>query len=303
MSTNAIGPLTSISTAGEANSLTERILRLAWRVGILLMLGAMVFLAWLVRTAGLYEAGSDFGYNLGLVGGLLMLSLLLYTVRKRFLSFDRFGKMENWFKYHMLAGIVGPLLVLFHSTFRTGSMNGAAALYAMVLVAVSGLVGRFIYRHIHRGMYGKHLTLAEAIADVDQCAAAMGLVYSLREDIQTRLQVFHDYAFDPQGSLHRRVWKFVTLNWKSKFLARTIRFDAKTALRKLWGERGGSRRELILNYQLARAQIDQYLEAVVKASQLTAWERLFSYWHLIHVPFLYLLVFSGIVHVIAVHMY
>lgn len=303
MSTSALGPMTVISMEGEAKSSSEGVLRAVWRIAILLLVSILVVLAWLVWSGDLYEAGSDFGYNLGLVGGLLMVTLLLYPIRKRSGSYDRFGKMETWFKFHMVAGITGPLLVLFHSTFRTGSLNGATALYAMLMVAISGVAGRFIYRHIHRGMYGKRLTLDEAIADLDSCSASMGSVFSLQPDIQQRLQNFNHYAFDQQGSSILRTWKFMTLNWKSKRLAKEVRHDAKKALRRLWGEKGGVRRELILNYQLAREQIDLYLQAVVKASQLAVWERLFSYWHLVHVPFLYLLVFSGVVHVVAVHMY
>lgn len=303
MSTSALGPMTVISLEGEAKSSREWIFRFAWRIAILLLVGVVLLLAWLVWSGELYEAGSDFGYNLGLVGGLLMVTLLLYPIRKRAGSYDRFGKMESWFKFHMVAGITGPLLVLFHSTFRTGSMNGAVALYAMLLVALSGIAGRFIYRHIHRGLYGQRLTLDDAIADLGACAANMGSVFSLQPDIELRLKAFNDHAFDQEGSSLLSLWKFMTLRWKSRRLAKEVRFDAKNALRKLWKKEGGSRRELILNYQLAREHIDEYLEAVVKASQLGVWERLFSYWHLVHVPFLYLLVFSGVVHVVAVHMY
>ncbi|MGE5471737.1 MAG: hypothetical protein ACM3X0_13130 [Bacteroidota bacterium] len=280
-------------------------LRAVWRIAILLLVGLLVFLTWLVRVGDLYRPGSDFGYNLGLVGGLLMLALLLYPLRKRWVIFDdRFGKMESWFKFHMVAGITGPLLVLFHSTFRTGSINAAAALYSMLLVAASGILGRFIYRHIHHGLYGKQLTLAEATADVEACTQSMGSVFELRPDIEPRMKAFCERAFAPQAaSLPARMWKFVSLRWKSRRLAKEIRHDAKNALIVRWRAERGPRRELVLNYRLARDQVDHYLDAVVTASQLTVWERLFSYWHVIHVPFLYLLVFSGVVHVIAVHMY
>lgn len=303
MNTSALGPMTVISMEGEAKTSAEKVFRGAWRAAVTLLVGILLFLAWLVWNGHLYEAGSDFGYNLGLVGGLLMLSLLLYPIRKRMGSYDRFGKMEVWFKFHMVAGIVGPLLVLFHSTFRTGSMNGAIALYAILLVAFSGVTGRFFYRHVHLGLYGKHLSLDEASANMKACAENLGSVFALRPDIEPRLQEFKVDAFDSEGSWPERVWKFMTLRWKSRELARELRRDAKSALRKLGRQRRGQKQELILNYRLARAQIDRYLDAVVQASQLSVWERLFSYWHIVHIPFIYLLVFSGVVHVVAVHMY
>lgn len=283
--------------------LSEKVFRGAWRISIALLVVLLLFLAWLVRAGKLFDAGSEFGYNLGLVGGLLMLSLLLYPLRKRIPALERLGKMESWFKFHMIAGITGPLLVLFHSTFRTGSLNGAMALYAMLLVACSGVVGRFIYRHIHQGLYGKALTLADATAELKASAETMGSVFTLRPDIEPRLQAFHDEAFTGGGSLPVRIWQFVTLRWRGRRLAGELRRDAKSALRRQWRQQGGDRKELALKYQTAKERIDNYLEAVAKTSQLAVWEKLFSYWHIVHIPFLYLLVFSGIVHVVAVHMY
>lgn len=295
--------MTVISMEGAAKTPVEKAFRGVWRISIALLVGVLAFLAWLVRRANLYEAGSDFGYNLGLIGGLLMLSLLLYPLRKRVGWLERTGSMNAWFKYHMVAGIGGPLLVLFHSTFRTGSLNGAMALYAMLLVAASGVVGRFIYRHIHRGLYGHQLTLADVSGDLKASADIMGSVFALRADIEPRLQAFRDMAFDPSGNVGARVWKFVTLRWRGQILAREVREDAKSALRRQWRRQGGNRSVFVNNYQMAREDIDRYLDAVVKASQLKIWEKLFSYWHVVHVPFLYLLVFSGVVHVVAVHMY
>ena len=53
----------------------------------------------------------------------------------------------------------------------------------------------------------------------------------------------------------------------------------------------------------AGAMISTYLEAARHAAQFSAYERLFSLWHILHVPFVFMLVISGVVHVIAVHMY
>lgn len=295
--------MTVISMEGVARTPAEKVARGAWRGSIAVLVALLIFLGWLVRTGGFYEAGSDFGYNLGLVGGLLMLSLLLYPLRKRLVWLERLGSMEGWFKYHMIAGITGPLLVLFHSTFRTGSLNGAMALYAMLLVALSGIIGRFIYRHIHRGLYGEHLTLADVSAELKASAESMDSIFALRPDIEPRLKAFRDFAFDNAGGLVGRVWKFLTLRWKSRRLANAIREDAKSVLRRQWRKRGGDRKAFVQSYFSARERVDRYLDAVVKAAQLKVWERLFSLWHVVHVPFLYLLVFSGVVHVVAVHMY
>lgn len=295
--------MTVISMEGEVKSGTERVLRWAWRSSIALLVVLLLVLAWLVAFGKLYEPGSTLGYNLGLVGGLLMVSLLIYPLRKRVRFLAWLGRMESWFKFHMMAGIGGPLLVLFHSTFKIGSMNGRVALYAMLLVAFSGVVGRFLYRHLHRGLYGRQLTLADAENDLKASVESLGSVFALQPDIELRLRAFYAENFAHLDSVTLRVWRFVTLHWRSRRLAREIRRDAKLALKRLGREKQIPRSELIISHNLAKEQVAQYLDAVVRASQFAGWERLFSLWHVIHIPFIYLLLFSGIIHVVAVHMY
>jgi hypothetical protein len=45
------------------------------------------------------------------------------------------------------------------------------------------------------------------------------------------------------------------------------------------------------------------LMTLQRIAQFSAWERLFSWWHVAHVPFVYLMVLSAIAHVVAVHAY
>lgn len=295
--------MTVISMEGEVKSGTERVLRWAWRSSIALLVVLLLVLAWLVAFGKLYEPGSTLGYNLGLAGGLLMVSLLIYPLRKRVRFLAWLGRMESWFKFHMMAGIGGPLLVLFHSTFKIGSMNGRVALYAMLLVAFSGVVGRFLYRHLHRGLYGRQLTLADAENDLKASVASLDSVFALQPDIELRLRAFYEENFAHLDSVTLRVWRFTTLHWRSRRLAREIRRDTKLALKRLGREKHIPRSELIISHNLAKEQVVRYLDAVVRASRFAGWERLFSLWHVVHIPFIYLLLFSGIVHVIAVHMY
>ena len=65
-----------------------------------------------------------------------------------------------------------------------------------------------------------------------------------------------------------------------------------------WDAESRARRE-----RLAAKLVRRYLNAVVRVAQFTAYERLFSLWHVAHIPFVYLLVISAVVHVVAVHAY
>lgn len=299
-----LGPMTKIPSRGSLRSGIERILRYVWWTGIgTLVLSLLVFAVLIIRGPSPYRSGDTIGYNMGLAGGLMMLSLLLYPLRKRLRFMGRLGAMRHWFRYHMVAGVVGPLLVVFHSTFRLGSMNGEVAFFAMILVAVSGLVGRFLYRHIHRGMYGQHLSMKDAEGDLKSCADDVRTVFGEYPEILRRLTAFRDFAFAELDGVGARLYRFLTLKFKGRRLSSAVRNQLRRAMRKAKREQRLTRPQRILAYRLAKEKANAYVEAVCEASQLASWERLFSMWHMIHIPFLYLLVVSGIVHVVAVHMY
>lgn len=298
-----LGPLTEISLEGAASSGVEEGLRLMWRAGLGAIVVLLLMLAALVAFGDVYRPGDDVGYNLGLVGGLMMVSLLFYPLRKRVQSWGRFGVMAHWFRYHMVIGIGGPLLILFHSTFKVGSMNGRVALYSTLLVAGSGIIGRFVYRHIHRGLYGRRMTLAEAAQDLEASASDMRSVLGLVPQLSDRLKDFQQYANRELPGMDARIWRFVTLRWRARSVAGGAYRVAKKALKRAAREQHWNRSELRLHWKLAKGQISTYVDAVCSASQFATWERLFSLWHVVHVPFIYLLVICGVVHVVAVHMY
>ncbi|MBK9655894.1 MAG: hypothetical protein IPO66_10680 [Rhodanobacteraceae bacterium] len=91
----------------------------------------------------LYSVDSDFAYWLGVVGGSAMLTLLLYPLRKRLDRYLSFGRLRYWFSGHMVLGIAGPVLILLHCKLSLGSLNAKVAFWSMVVVAASGIVGRF----------------------------------------------------------------------------------------------------------------------------------------------------------------
>ena len=71
----------------------------------------------------------------------LMLFLLLYPAGKKWKFMQRIGLTRHWFRIHIVLGLVGPLLVLYHCNFKLGSTNSTVALTSMLVVAVSGIIG------------------------------------------------------------------------------------------------------------------------------------------------------------------
>jgi hypothetical protein len=95
-------------------------------------------------------ASSLVGHGIGVVGIVLMLmTATLYSLRK--LSHRaRWGDMAGWLRFHMVTGLVGPYMVLLHTSMRFHGVAGVAMLFTIVVV-ISGLVGRYLYTAVPRG--------------------------------------------------------------------------------------------------------------------------------------------------------
>ena len=101
------------------------------------------------------------GYALGIIGGSAMLLLLRLSGAQARPGAAFLGTTKRWFQAHMVLGIVGPVLVLFHSNFSLGATNSNVALACMLVVSGSGLFGRYFYTRIHHGLHGRKASLAE----------------------------------------------------------------------------------------------------------------------------------------------
>ncbi len=123
----------------------------SWAVYLLSITTIAAIGYFVVSPQTLYKPGDNFGYNIGLAGVLMIVFLLLYPLRKRVSFLSKLGVLPAWFKWHMVFGILGPTLIVFHSTFRINSVNAAVATLCMLLVAGSGTFGRFFYTKIHTG--------------------------------------------------------------------------------------------------------------------------------------------------------
>lgn len=104
-------------------------------------------------------AGELFGHTLGILGFLLMiLTETLYSLRKR-TRLASWGKMSEWLQFHIFTGLVGPYMVLLHTSWKFNGIAGAVTLLTIIVVA-SGFIGRYIYTRIPRTADGIELDTA-----------------------------------------------------------------------------------------------------------------------------------------------
>jgi len=266
----------------------------------------LVLASWPVSQGKLIEPGEGIGYYFGYVGGVMMLLMLLYPIRKHVGWARNLGPLRYWFMLHMVFGIGGPTLVLFHSTFHVKSLNAGVALYSMLLVALSGIVGRFIYKRIHEGLYGRKMTLDDLQKAVDvsqRNSDRVSAVVIAATGVDEKLKKFRELAFEHDLGIATRVWRFVTFDWRRYRLTRKSHHDLKIAVNQLAKAEGWDKHITHQHVKDAMMYVKRYLATVQRAAQFLAYERLFRLWHILHTPFVWLLGISGIVHVIAVNMY
>ena len=108
-------------------------------------------------------AGELFGHVLGIFGFILMLMTeILYSLRKRTRS-AKWGKMASWLQFHIFTGLVGPYMVLLHTSWKFNGLAGATTLFTLIIV-LSGFIGRYIFTRIPRTLDGLEIegTLSES---------------------------------------------------------------------------------------------------------------------------------------------
>ena len=271
-----------------------------------IVLAGLVVLAIPVYNGMLYKSGNGFAhfsYWIGVVGSVMMLLMLLYPIRKHLAFARNWGALRYWFMLHMMFGIGGPILVLFHTTFHIKSLNATVSLASMLLVAISGIIGRFIYRRIHQGLYGRQSDLKELQKAVDFNQEKISSALMGAPDIGDKLKKFRESAMSKEGALHSRMWRFMTMTWYRRKLTEHCSDELRKAVIILAKSQQWNAKQQEMHWQDAVYKVSSYLEAAQQAGQFSTYERLFRLWHIAHSPFVWLLAFSAIVHVVAVNMY
>lgn len=268
---------------------------------LLLSMIALTWTAWQVSHMGLFKPSDDISYWIAVAGGSMMLLLLSYPLRKHVSFMRGLGKVKWWFWFHLLMGIGGPWLILVHSGFRSESLNAGVALYSMVIVVASGVVGLFIYVRVHRGLDGERTSLQELSKRAGFVESEARSRLHFAPAVEQRLLAFEQQQMRRGFVAHLSKVTLLPLQQKVTYVRCII--ELRGPLNARAAKHHWTDDELKRRRRRANRLVDRYLNAVVRVAQYTAFERLFALWHVAHLPFVYLLILSAVVHVIAVHAY
>jgi hypothetical protein len=280
--------------------------RSATRLGLLGYLGAALSMAigWVVNDRTLLvNPNEGIGYWLGITGASLMAVLLLYPIRKRVKWMRFIGTTAHWFRIHVIFGVVGPILILYHCNFTSGSLNASVALTFTLFVAGSGIIGRYLYTKIYTDLDGHKRSLRELTERARIHSSEDSRKAFLIPHLLERMSAFDELVMTPPESLTATILKPIKVAILTRVETFRLAWYVRRQLRVL------ARKSVTVALERKQLQrtilrfIRDHEKQMRRVAAFNSYERLFSMWHVFHLPFFYMLVITALLHVLAVHMY
>lgn len=224
------------------------------------------------------------GHGLGIAGSLLMLfGVFSYMARKRIRMFLRFGTLKHWLEFHIFLCTLGPILVLYHTSFKFGGLV-AVSFWSMVAVVFSGIVGRFIYLQIPRTIEGREMTRSEiSKTKIDLFSQIENslvndspLVSYLNNVLQVKSPDYQGNFFKKIGPQLRHERKIIS-EIRQKLKAENISGKNHKKIIRL------VKSEIVMSRRIA---------------WLSTMQDFLRYWHVAHLPFALVMLVIMIIHVI-----
>lgn len=239
------------------------------------------------------------GYICGIVGFSFMLILMIYPLRKRFNFLKFIGSVRMWFQIHMVLGIIAPVLILTHASFKLGSLNSSAALIATLSIAVSGILGRHVYCNIHYGLYGRRATLNELCDNLSELKEEITNQYDYIPGIKHELLILAKEVLNPDLSFTQSLKKVTFIGWRCSFIYWKIKFIVNSyiknnSIKKF--EKKDIKKQL-------KIEVRQFMLQVISVARFAFFERLFSFWQAVHIPLTYILILIVFIHIAVVNLY
>lgn len=261
---------------------------------------SVIVIGWAFKDRIGLRPGEGIGYWLGIVGASMMVILLGYPLRKRGGPIIP-GSVGTWFKVHMTLGVIGPLLVLYHAGFSWRALNSGVALWAMILVALSGLVGRYLHLHLYSRNSLRHREAADIIAELRRQRDRLDSDGALGQTVEAKLAEYHQIVSHPRRRLSRTILASLKLGLAIKFNRHRLTEAAAHEVERHMTLLGASGKEARAMSANVREHVRSYLDALLDAGTFATFERLFALWHVAHIPLYLFLAITAIIHILAAH--
>jgi len=223
------------------------------------------------------------GHGYGIIGSLsLIIGVFAYMARKRYRFLSRLGLLKHWLEFHIFLCTLGPVLVLFHTAYKFGGLV-AISFWSMVSVFFSGVIGRFIYLQIPRSIEGRELSLNEIIG--------------MKTDLADKLRTEYNLGDESFNILSDSIAMKSEIYRTNKFV-RYIKgyFDDQKSIHSV--------KKILKRNQLPSAENKKIIDLMKvsfrlnrKIEGLGTMQKMFRYWHVVHLPFAIIMLIIMLVHV------
>jgi hypothetical protein len=230
------------------------------------------------------KPSGSYSHGLGIIGAsMITIGVATYSSRKRIRQLWSLGRLSWWLEFHITLCLLGPVLVVYHTTFKAGGV-AAISLWCMLSVVASGVIGRFLYVQIPRNMKGLELSEGQIQAELDRLGVALAST-PLGTHLIREIDGFIASIRKPE-TMWQGLWALVSLYRGRRMVRRFV-----TAMIR----RGNLPvREAQKVYQAAIARTVLQQRAIV-FEQIG---RMFHYWHVIHLPFTVIMFLTLAAHVL-----
>jgi hypothetical protein len=243
----------------------------------------------------LLRPSGTIGIKLGMLGVLMFFLIYLYPLRKKWGWLGRQGNSRHWLDFHVVLGTTAPIIIAFHSSFKFGNIAGMA-FWSMVMVTLSGFVGRYLYAHIPRGLSAAELSMKE-IQEKEEALrkelAEQKATFGFCVDALAELPTPAEVAKTPMIA---SLLSMFLLDFKRPFKASMVRL--RQAGFGPW----------LFSFCGLLSTRDQKLERAIRVAQkqaslsqsilfLTRTQQVFQLWHVIHRPFSYAFAILAVLHI------
>jgi len=226
------------------------------------------------------------GHGYGVIGtAMVFIGVIVYSSRKRIKKLAHFGKMRDFLDFHIFMCLIGPILVMYHTTFKFGGIAGAG-FWCMTAVVLSGFIGRYFYKFIPKNIEGDELSAKELEDERQRLLQRLQMQYKLSDDLIGQIEKIGSPEFDHSKAgliaLFRYLLKVDFSKWK-------YQNELKKILHKHSIPSGAIKR--ISSVAQRRIYLRQRIMVLEKIRIV------FHYWHVIHLPFSLIVLVILIIHV------
>jgi len=246
----------------------------------------------------LLRPSGTIGLKLGILGTVLFFIIFLYALRKVIPWLGRWGTARHWMDFHVIAGVTAPIVIAYHASFKFQGIAGFA-FWIMLAVALSGIVGRYLYAQIPRSLTAAELSLNEVQSTEQDLSGAL-----LAQSLYSQQQL--DKALHVPAKEHIRT--IGPLRAIGEMLALDAGLPFRVArLRRSTSSFGVTVRSIFGLISTGNPEVEQIVHLVRKKALLSRrllflnqTQRVFHLWHVIHRPFSYAFAILAILHIVVV---